>query len=400
MRNNIMILNHDKCTGCGICEVVCPKSSIKIIEAGEGFYNPKLNEDTCINCGICIKTCIKFNEIKITSKHEKVYSAKNIDKSTLRNSTSGGVSNELMKKAILEGYKIVGVKYDYSKNKAVNSICDKLSDLGQYYGSKYMESYTIDALKEIINDKSEQKYAIFSTPCQVYSLHKYSVLNNQRDRFLFIDLFCHGCPSIKVWEKYLEMNKRRFNHSSFDKIEFRSKVRGWHEYSFLFEKNRENFVSSKLKNEFNDLFFNLDCLNLACYECGIRSTLEYTDIRLGDFWGSQYDDDIEGVSAVIIASKKGEVFFDGIKQKLYLKTHELKEVLPGQSYGKIHVLRKNKRNLLLNMLKSDMKIEEIHRKYISLFSLKKKIKINLIKILKLLPQKTFIKLRKLSHIKN
>lgn len=397
MKNNIMVLNHDKCTGCGICEVVCPTDAIKIKESQEGFYNPDLSDEKCVDCGICIKNCIKFEEIIENNSVEEVFSAKNKNCDVLSKSTSGGVSYQLMKKCIEEGYEVIGVAYDYASEKAINKISKETEELEQFYGSKYMESYTVDALREVIRNKSNQKYAIFSTPCQIYALKKYVSLKKQEEKFLFVDLFCHGCPSMNVWKKYLEMNKEKYNHENFDKIEFRSKVHGWHEQSFSFENQNKKYASNRFKNEFNDLFFNLDALNSACYNCEVRGTFEYTDIRLGDFWGTEYDDDKEGVSAVVVTSKKGKGIFDLIKDEFYLKTHVLEDVLPGQSCGKKHNLKIEKRKNVLRMLQSEMTMQEIHKKYISSLPIKKKIKINITKVLRMLPQDIFYKLRKLSH---
>ena len=44
MQNNIMNLNHDLCTGCGMCGAVCPQKSIKVEINKEGFYQPILNQ--------------------------------------------------------------------------------------------------------------------------------------------------------------------------------------------------------------------------------------------------------------------------------------------------------------------------------------------------------------------
>ena len=55
------------------------------------------------------------------------------------------------------------------------------------------------------------------------------------------------------------------------------------------------------------MFFKKNALNEACYACKLRSTIAYTDIRIGDFWGKEYSQNIEGVSAVVINTDKGMV---------------------------------------------------------------------------------------------
>ncbi len=399
MQNNIMNLNHDLCTGCGMCEAVCPQKSIKVEINKEGFYQPILNQKTCTNCGLCIKFCAKFNKETEKNVHLEVYALKNKDKEILKKSSSGGVSYEIMKFCIDNGYKVFGAAYNYEKEITISVIEKNKEKLSKFFGSKYMQSYTVDSLKEIVHDKTEQKYAIFGTPCQIYALNKYAKLNNKRDKFLFIDLFCHGCPSLNLWKKYLQDRKEKYKCNDFDEIEFRSKVNGWHEYSFLFIKQNQEYKSSKLENYFNELFFSNDFLNKSCYSCKYRSTLTYSDIRLGDFWGYQYDLDKEGVSAVIVCTEKGKEVLNLIKNNFILKKHKLDEVLQFQSYGKKHIENEEKREKYLNLLSSEMSLAEFMKNYRQNYSLLKKIKINLKKLSYFLPQEIRNYLKKYYHRK-
>lgn len=398
MLNNIMEMNHDKCTSCGICEAACPVNAIEIRLNEDGFYQPILNQEKCISCGICKKTCIKFNYIEEKMNILEVYSAKNESKEILKQSSSGGVSYELMKKCIEKGYMVVGVEYDYNKDISITSIEKDINKLYKFFGSKYMQSYTVDALKEIIKNSKKDKYAIFGLPCQIFSLKKFAELHKLEENFIFIDLFCHGCPSLNLWKKYIEEKKEKLNCKKFDSIEFRTKLYGWHEYSLNFLKGNKNIPSKKTSDEFFEMFFENNTFNKSCYNCDIRMQFGYSDIRLGDFWGKIYDDDVEGVSAIVISTKKGQEFFGGIKDKFILRDHQIEEVLSSQSCSKKHIENVKKRNETLKSLKSDLKIDEILRIYKKDYSLKKKLKKYIINFIKENFSKEFIKkLRKLSH---
>lgn len=400
MQNNVFEKGNENCTGCGVCSAICPHNAIKMEYNEDGFYFPKLIKEKCTKCGICKKICIKFQNVLSVEEITKVYAMKNKDKEILNKSSSGGISYELMKICIENGYEVVGVSYDLEKEQAVTKIENQEKNLKKFLGSKYMQSLTEESFKKMIKENIGKKYAVFSTPCHIYSLNKYSEIKKNRGDFLFVDLFCHGCPSLNLWKKYLDMNKRIMKTKKINSIEFRSKVYGWHEHAFKFLTDKEEFKSSKFKNEFCDFFFNLDCLNEACYECKIKKSLNYTDIRLGDFWGEKYDEDIEGVSAVVVATELGEKILELIKQNVeIIKEHKLEEVLESQSSKKQHVINIERRNKTLNLLKNSEKLEQNHKEYIKIFSVKKRIKIEVLKILKLLPQKIFIKLRKLSHKK-
>lgn len=397
MKNNILKINNDTCTGCGICEVICPTKAIKIILNEDGFYIPKMDNDKCIDCGKCLKTCIKFNIPILEDNIKKVFAAKNKNKEILKKSSSGGVSHELMKKALEKGYKIVGVTYNKNKEIAETKIVNTEKELDIFFGSKYMQSYTVEALKEIKNNP-EDKYAIFGTPCQIYSIYKYAELNSLRENFIFIDLFCHGCPSMNLWKKYVEGKKKEYKCETFDDIEFRSKCHGWHEYSYKFKSNVNTITSKKIKDEFNEIFFDNNIFSRSCYKCKIRGMFSYHDIRLGDFWGKTYDNDIEGVSAVVISSNRGERIFDEIKEKFEVKEHRISEILPYQSCQKEHKEDKEKRKILLNILKSNKDINEIYQENWKNYSLKKKLKKNIINFIKQnFSRKTINFIRKLSH---
>lgn len=401
MKNNILVnpLPERDCTGCSMCGAVCPKNAITMQLTVEGFYEPTINSDLCIDCGICKKVCYKFDEkVDIDNKtNYSCYSAINKDTNELKTATSGGVSNELMKECIKQGYKVVGVAYDYEKEIAVTRIATKIDELEQFKGSKYFQSYTVGAFKEIADDKTQQKYAIFGTPCQIYAMSKFADFKKNRDRFILVDLFCHGCPSMNLWSKYLEYSKNKYNVSRFNKIEFRSKVHGWHEFGFKFLTNQKEFKNSKINDEFYELFFDMNTHNKACYECKMRSSLDFTDIRMGDFWGPQYDTDMRGVSAVVVCTEKGEKLFEATKDYFNIKVHSFDETIKAQSYGKKHVYDKKKRENILQELNSKKHLQDIIRTYRNNYSLKKTIKIRIKNLIKLLPQSIYFRLKKIIH---
>jgi len=59
-----IIIEERYCTGCGYCQIFCPKNCIKIIGeklSPEGYYLPTLtNEYECNGCGICAHMCPSF----------------------------------------------------------------------------------------------------------------------------------------------------------------------------------------------------------------------------------------------------------------------------------------------------------------------------------------------------
>ena len=221
MKNNILKIENEinHCTSCQLCSAVCPVGAIKIKVNGEGFYQPIISNEKCINCGKCISVCYKYDtSIIMNDKYKKVYAAKSKDKNLLLNSTSGGIATHLAEELILNGYKIIGVEYDYKNNRARNIIIENIDELKKIQGSKYIQSYSEEIYIKIIKNLKNEKYAIFGLPCQIYGIDRYLRQINKRENFILIDLFCHGCPSLNLWKKYLSFIKQKYKLDKIKKI--------------------------------------------------------------------------------------------------------------------------------------------------------------------------------------
>lgn len=48
-----VVIDKDKCKGCGICKKNCPVGAI----SGEVKQPHKIDQDVCIRCGVCISKC-------------------------------------------------------------------------------------------------------------------------------------------------------------------------------------------------------------------------------------------------------------------------------------------------------------------------------------------------------
>jgi formate hydrogenlyase subunit 6/NADH:ubiquinone oxidoreductase subunit I len=66
-----------KCTGCSICEIVCPAGVITMVPVGKKtvgtreveIKRPKFDLYTCISCGQCVDDC-KFGALTLTHDFE------------------------------------------------------------------------------------------------------------------------------------------------------------------------------------------------------------------------------------------------------------------------------------------------------------------------------------------
>lgn len=386
------------CTGCGVCASVCGKNAITIQLDDEGFYKPVVDEDKCVECNLCKKSCYKYDENLIQSDaHEVCYAAVNKDDEQLRASSSGGISRVLMEECIYRGYKVMGCAYDTKENIAKSVVASSIDELDQFYGSKYFQSLTTEGFDEVLKDKTEQKYAIFGTPCQIYGFSQTSKYKRNPEKYLLVDIFCHGCPSMKLWKSYLSNTKNITGRETYDKVTFRSKTYAWHEYSMDFYYNTHKVTSKKSKDPFFDIFFGGDIMNEACYDCNSRSTMAYGDIRIGDYWGERYDTNTEGVSAVVIKSRLGCLFFNSIKTKLKLEDAQFSNIIKSQSYCKTQVYNIKRRIFLLDSLLGKANLQQIYATYMGMFPLNARIKKQLKAIVKLCPKGIYFQIKKLMH---
>lgn len=384
------------CSGCGMCASLCPTKAIEIMENKDGFYRPVVYEEKCSSCSMCMNVCYRFDEefkIKENEDH-RCFSAINLSEEELSTSSSGGVSIELMRQCIAQGYHVVGVAYDAKQERAVTRIATKCDELEQFKGSKYFQSVTVNAFESVIRDKSEQKYAIFGTPCQIYAFAKIAEIQKNRERYILVDIFCHGCPSLKLWDRYLSDVKSRLSVKMIEHISFRSKKHGWHEYCFEFNCKGINYVSSKYQDPFYELFFGADIMNDACYNCVARSTVEKCDLRIGDFWGSKYDSDSRGVSAVIVVTIAGSRIFENIANKFEIAEADFSEIISNQSYKKAYTFDSERRKLLLEGLCNDKPIRSIVRSWRRYLPLSRRMYMFFRNYSKCLPTRIYLWLKK------
>lgn len=350
------------CTSCGVCATVCNRRAITIKLDKEGFYRPVVDESLCNDCGLCTSVCYKYDkEVLMTAPEgldgKPLFSAWSNNDELVKQTTSGGIGDLLVRQLQKEGYKVVGVVYNENETRAEHKIARSEDDLCGFRGSKYIQSYTFDAFKEIVENCRNEKYAVFGTPCQIYALNRLATKRKVRNNFFFVDLYCHGCPSLHTWTKYQSAIKKSVGVNRFDSVTFRSKIRGWGGfYVVVVVDGNPVFVSKKANDQFYELFFSNQVLNDACTDCSLRGTLEYTDIRLGDFWGHKFLDNQRGVSAISLATDKGKEVFERLHQVTCARC-SYDEFLPYQSWNLTYrVDAENRKAVLASLANPDEKI--------------------------------------------
>lgn len=355
--NNILSSDGIRaCTSCQMCAAVCPVNAISIQLDSEGFYRPSIDSLKCINCGFCRKVCYKFDEeIKSTDEaflaKTTLLAASAKDDSIVSDTTSGGIADLLAHRLIEEGYQCIGVAYDSTRSIAYDCVASTSEQVLAFRGSKYIQSYTENAFKELVHNCREKRFAIFGTPCHIYAIDRFLRLKGLREKCLLIDLYCHGCPSLLIWQKYMLEVQTRLHVQNITKVKFRSKQKGWG--NFIVEIIGDSSVSSgdAFQNEFYELFFSDLVLNNACRNCLLRGTLAYTDIRLGDFWGKKYVANTRGISAVSLVSQAGRDLFEKLLPNLHCSQESYADFLPYQSWNKTYHFSEKLRSQLFDQIR-------------------------------------------------
>ncbi len=320
-------IEKEKCTGCGVCSNVCPKSCIDMVSDNEGFLYPSVDFNNCISCSICEKTCPVLNGIKSENNPQpSAYAAWSLDKDIRFNSTSGGIFSELAKKIISDGGYVAGARYN-GKHLVEHCIINDNESIFLLRQSKYVQSNSENIYKEIRTTLNKDKVVMFvGTPCQCAGL--VSFLGKSYDNLLLCDFICRGANSPKAYTKYLESMENKYK-SPIKKVWFKNKINGWNKFCTKIEfENGQNYYADR----YTDLFmvgylkYNL-FMRPSCHNCKFKGFPRYSDITLADFWGVKLQDKMQdtdkGTSLVLINSSKGNIFFENIHEQVFQEKSSL-----------------------------------------------------------------------------
>ncbi len=304
--------NKSLCCGCGACELVCPKKCIKMIYDEEGFLYPILDKELCIHCGLCEIHCPIIKETKnnkVLFSYGLIHRENNITK----NSSSGGAFTAIAEYVLSNDGVVFGCAFN--ENIEAKTICiESRTDLYKLRGSKYVQCDTNKQYKNIKTFLDKGRIVLYcSTPCQIAGLKSY--LSKDYDNLFLIDLFCHGTPSPKLFEKYITWLGEKYG-SKISNYCFRDKKYGWSAKGyFKTEFNHEYELNGS--DPYYYSFLMGRTYRPVCYQCKYANPQRTGDITIGDFWGVEKNhpniNTEEGVSAVLINNLKGQKVLDYIK---------------------------------------------------------------------------------------
>lgn len=307
--------NH--CCGCGECYAICPVNAIEMKLSKEGFYYPAVNNQKCINCTKCVKHC-SFNREDKPNNLIAAYALKHSDPEVRAASRSGGVFTALSDIILDAGGVVYGCKL-VNCREAIHVRATSKQERDEFRGSKYIQSKTHDIFDSVKNDLQQGVWVLFSgTACQVNAIADYCK-DTDCSKLLLVDIVCHGVPSPKVWNDYLDYLSRK-SQKIIVSVDFRDKVNfGWadHKETVVFSDG-----SKHSGNDFTRLFYDHNILRKDCFQCPYRSINRVGDISIADCWGIAQNypefDDNKGVSLVLVNTEKGGSFFKQLQHTEFI----------------------------------------------------------------------------------
>lgn len=367
------VSKFDYCFGCGVCASSCARKAITITLNADGFYTPIVEGSKCVNCGLCLDVCSFNNSTQVLNSIPiTCWAAWSDDVVVRQKCSSGGIGFEIGKQLIQDGYRVIACRYNSDKGRAEHYEAKTVDELVQSIGSKYIQSYTPEAIKNI--DKTK-KYLIVGTPCQIDSLRRFVRKYKCENSFVLMDFFCHCVPSMHAWKAYTRMVEKKIGKITY--ASWRNKFEyGWHDswlmalesqskedisdeqklYTKIIQEKRCTVESRKSKGDlFYKLFLGDFCLGPQCQkDCRFKYNHSSADIRIGDLWGKTYMHDDKGVSALVAFTKKGKEVIDNLKGVTLIE-HPFEVVAEGQM--KKNAQAKELKPIVMYLLENQVPLE-------------------------------------------
>lgn len=318
MSSSVSIVEKKDCSGCSSCFNACPVNAIAMNPDSEGFLYPYVDPDKCIGCGKCISKCPACNK-PVLNKGKKAYAAYARNEEEHKASSSGGIFAVLANYFLNHGGYICGAAFDQNMHLR-HIVSDRKEDLAVIRETKYVQSeigIVYQEIEELLNAGSPVLFC--GTPCQAAGLRQY--LGKEYNNLLIMDLICHGVPSPKVFEKYLE---EIGSDSKVVRMTFRDKSSGMNNVLLKYYcENGDVIEETYGSSAYIRAFLQNMSVRPSCFACKYKGLDRTSDITIGDFWGlNDYHPEMiseQGTSAVLIHSINGQKWFDLVKDDFVFK---------------------------------------------------------------------------------
>ena len=342
------VVKDGLCTGCGTCIALCPEEAIKLtIDEKKGIYVPELDEEKCNNCGICVKVCpgheVDFKQLNLEifgkepediliGNYLNCYVGHSTNYDIRYNSASGGLITQLLifalEEGIIDGALVTRMKKD-NPLEPEPFIARTKEEIIEASKSKYCPVPANIALKEILESKEGEKFAVVGVPCHIQGIRKAEMINKKLKQkiVLLLGLWCSTTCNFLGTEFVL----KRLGVSKEEVRELDYRGEGWPGGLSVQLKNGEKrFISLGGYWDTNFSSFRPS----RCRLCS-DAIAEFADICFGDYRGRDaYLKEKIGNSGIISRTSAGEDVLQRMlsKQKVEIWSVSSSDVATSQGY--------------------------------------------------------------------
>lgn len=330
-KNVTFTVKNQMCTGCGVCEDVCPKHCITI-QRVNAEHRPKLDEAVCNECGKCFRVCpgvgIEFQKYQPESGGQKadkyigryvgLHTGYSLNEDIRYHSASGGMVSQfliyLLEKKVIDG--AVVTAYAEDKITPISYIARTREDVVNARSSKYCPVALNKVGNEIASQPEESKFVIVGTPCHIQGFRKRMAIDRKLKERV-IGLFAIYCSS-----------GRTFNGQDFILQHY-----GVKKDEIKYFAYRDNGCLGNLTIDANK---HVSVPFVQYYGVMLRSFFkphrcltcidhygELADVCFGDIHIKPYDEDKVGISSWITRTDFWEEQFQNAAKEGYIKMDEV-----------------------------------------------------------------------------
>lgn len=259
-------------------QVYAPGGGVNLHPDKYGYYKRQVYEDKCIDCGKCLRVCpARIEPVEIGEEISYVAYCRNRE-DTLK-SSSGGMGYLIAQKYMEAGYAIIGATWSKDFRRVEHIAIKDLTELEALRKSKYVQSYTVDAFRQI---PLLDKVVIFGTPCQIAGVRN---MYGNRKGMILVDFDCMGPSGLVLWNKYVDYISE-MNDSGIKSINMRHKKKSWMMYGTRIEfNNGAVYYRDKFHDAFCIAYHLAGAIHNTCTKkCKFQNSSQ-ADLRIGDGWG-------------------------------------------------------------------------------------------------------------------
>lgn len=319
------------CCGCTACENICSKKAISMKADALGFLYPEIDQEQCVDCGLCRKVCDFTARAKnplVQNDDAKVYAVRHRNMREVSTSQSGAATIALVDWILEKNGVVYGCGYgDYFH--VMHKRAATKDDANEFKGSKYVQSDMGNCFALAAEDLENGLWVLFTgTGCQVAGFLSFIKAKKVDDtRLVTCDLICHGVPSPRLWEDYLNYVETKRLKKPVVKVDFRDKTHyGW-------KSHKESFYTTYTTyTTYTYIFYDHVAFRHSCGVCPYASTRRLADFTVCDFWGyekvaPEMGSDDKGLSLMFVSTEKAKGVFSEIYGSLNYKRVNINDCL-------------------------------------------------------------------------